>query len=164
VAAGVTVTTLRACNVTHESQLHGNDLDLKAKLTITVTDPLLPAGAPADVRSLIVGSPIATWEWAVSHGRCVAPRFSTAGACSARVVRAERFLHRCDSVAWVCCPAPVVTVLCGVLSRWVCCCSVEFSYAPVLVCKAPKRTVGLGDSISASGLLAHLRLHRATTA
>ena len=29
----------------------------------------------------------------------------------------------------------------------------EFSYSPVLVCKKPVRTVGLGDAISATGLL-----------
>lgn len=34
--------------------------------------------------------------------------------------------------------------------------TVTFYYAPVLVCKAPVGTVGLGDAISASGLAAHL--------
>ena len=33
---------------------------------------------------------------------------------------------------------------------------VTFFYAPVLVCKEPKVTVGLGDAISASALSAHL--------
>ena len=29
----------------------------------------------------------------------------------------------------------------------------EFAFSPVLVCKKPRRTVGLGDAISATGLL-----------
>ncbi len=36
--------------------------------------------------------------------------------------------------------------------------TVTFAYAPVLVCKTPKGTVGLGDAISASGLAAHVAL------
>ena len=31
--------------------------------------------------------------------------------------------------------------------------SFEFQFSPVLVCKTPLKTVGLGDSISATGLL-----------
>jgi len=34
----------------------------------------------------------------------------------------------------------------------------EFSVAPVLVCKKPGDTVGMGDSISAVGLLAHIKI------
>lgn len=34
---------------------------------------------------------------------------------------------------------------------------VKFAYVPVAVCKQPKATVGLGDAISATGLLAHVR-------
>eukprot|EP01117_Protostelium_nocturnum_P014845 TRINITY_DN5699_c0_g1_i3.p2 TRINITY_DN5699_c0_g1~~TRINITY_DN5699_c0_g1_i3.p2 ORF type:complete len:105 (-),score=23.88 TRINITY_DN5699_c0_g1_i3:26-340(-) len=38
--------------------------------------------------------------------------------------------------------------------------SLEFSFAPVLVCKKPTKTVGLGDAISTVGLLNHLPFSR----
>jgi len=33
---------------------------------------------------------------------------------------------------------------------------ISFAYVPVMVCKHPKSTVGIGDSISATGLIAAL--------
>ena len=107
VAAGAVVTTFQACNVTHESQLHSNDLDLPAPLRIDVTQPSQPLVKLSldNIVKVRVKSPVAQWSWPLAEGKQTA---------------------------------------------------VTFSYAPVLICKSPKGTVGLGDAISASGLAAHL--------
>ncbi len=66
VASGSVAATLKACDVAGEAALHGNDLDIKAPLTVAVQDPLVGGATPA--QSVSNKAPVVGWAWSAAGG------------------------------------------------------------------------------------------------
>ena len=135
-AAGSHAATFRACDVAVEDELtlHGNDLDLRSPLKVDTTPPF--ANTDVDMSAEVTAdSPVATWSWPV------------------KVSGLDDRLPSEDDPALV--DAPLVNSA-GVAQTDGSVDMVVFAVAPVVICKSPSKTVGLGDAISASGLVGHL--------
>ena len=100
VAAGSVAATLRACDAQDEADLHGNDLDVLASLSVDVTAPGAASDAPKSHVRITESAPVATFTWG----------------------------------------------------------DVTVAVAPVLVCRQPRQTVGLGDAVSSTGLAGAVRV------
>lgn len=139
VAAGSAAASLQACDVDSPARLVGDDLDIKAPMKFPVSDPLSTPVLQVEEGSIWEGAVdfLDGWDFPVSV---------VTNKLQARI----RSVYD-SSRARITAEAPVAEWTWASSARG----QVEFALAPVIACKEPVKTVGLGDAISAVGIATH---------
>ena len=137
VAAGSAEATRKACQISKDDELDPNDFQIVAPRSIDVGDPILQLG-------LENGSAPGV------HGTATIEGFMHSKRTQNEVDISISKWHWPDL-------ANVLSKIYQSKKEPKSFRIIEFAYAPVVLCRNPRATVGLGDAISAAGLNAHIK-------
>eukprot|EP01138_Halocafeteria_seosinensis_P001693 gb/GECG01001736.1/.p1 GENE.gb/GECG01001736.1/~~gb/GECG01001736.1/.p1 ORF type:complete len:1077 (+),score=212.74 gb/GECG01001736.1/:1-3231(+) len=135
VAAGSAEATRKACQLGKNSVWSDTDLDIVAPRTFDIGDPLLQLGSTNGSSPGVHGmAEIEGASFSKKHNVDIGTAKWTwpdLANALAQVYRSSRHVYHNKTI--------------------------EFAYAPVVLCKQPRATVGIGDAISSAGLSAHIK-------